>query len=168
MFAIINIMVDLISMFKYAPASEGMNSCTNEILSRLKFIGRIQKGEKINVHDLCVRPDTWLTNVIRTIFCTEGRASTLCFIDNIIKLSFELIKQNSLSDKSSDKSFMINIITDLKHAVNGISNLKETYKTDLMFCCKLDTLIQEINSRLNEYSDTNHGKHIPTPSSDEE
>ena len=61
---------------------------------------------------------------------------------------------------------MINIITDLKHAVNGISNLKETYKADLMFCCKLDTLIQEINSRLNEYSDINHCKQHP--SSDEE
>ena len=154
-------MVDLISMFKYAPSSVGMNSGTSEILSRIKFIGRIQKGEKINVRDLCVQPDTWLTSFMRTVFATEGRTGTFSFIDNIVKLSFELIKQNSCSDKLSDRSLISNIISDLKLAVIGIGNLKETYKADLMFCCKLDTLIQEINSRLNEHEETTHYNHSP-------
>jgi hypothetical protein len=154
-------MVDMISMFKYAPSSAGMGSGTSEILSRIKFIGRIQKGEKINIRDMCVQPDTWVTSIMRTIFATEGRMGTFNFIDNVIKLSFELIKQNSCSDKLSERSLVVNIIADLKLAVNGIGNLKETYKADLMFCCKLDTLIQEINSRLAEHEEITQYDHSP-------
>jgi ferredoxin-NADP reductase len=31
-----------------------------------------------------------------------------------------------------------------------MENLKETYMNDIMFCCKLDTLIEEIKARLTE------------------
>ena len=31
-----------------------------------------------------------------------------------------------------------------------MENLKDTYMNDIMFCCKLDTLIEEIRARLTE------------------
>jgi ferredoxin-NADP reductase len=42
------------------------------------------------------------------------------------------------------------MVKDLKDSVKGMENLKETYMNDIMFCCKLDTLIEEIKARLSE------------------
>ena len=69
-----------------------MDSGTSEILSRIKFIGRIQKGEKVNVRYMYVQPDSWLTRFSRTFFATDNRMNTYHFIDNTIKRCFEICK----------------------------------------------------------------------------
>jgi hypothetical protein len=42
------------------------------------------------------------------------------------------------------------MIQDLENSKNGLNNLKDTYFDDLMFCCKIDTIIQDIDARLEE------------------
>ena len=138
------------SMFKETPPPIGMDSGTSEILSRLKFIGRIQKGEKINVRYMYVQPDSWLTRLSRTFFATDTRMNSFHFIDNTIKRCFDIITLNKDSAKISERCLVVNIISDLKGVLEGINNLKDTYAIDVMFCCKLDTLIQDTTSKLVE------------------
>jgi hypothetical protein len=138
------------SMFKESQSPIGMDSGTNEILSRLKFIGRIQKGEKVNVKYMYVQPDSLLTRISRTFFATDNRMNCYNFLENTVNRSFEIITLNQNSAKISERCLVINIISDIKAALEGIENIKETYIHDIMFGCKLDTLIQETTARLVE------------------
>ena len=44
-----------------------------EIVSRLKFIGKVKKGEKINTHHMCVQPEGLITNLKRTFWIHDNR-----------------------------------------------------------------------------------------------
>lgn len=122
----------------------------NDTLSKLKFIGKIQKGEKINVRYMYVQPDSWITRLSRTFFATDNRMSAYHFIEGVVNRGFDIIKLYKNSFRVSEKHLVENIIKDLNSCIQGIGNLKETYSCDVMFCCKLDTLIQDISSRLSE------------------
>ena len=48
----------------------------NEIISKLKFRSRIDKGEKINVQGLFLQEESYLTSISRTILRPESRTKT--------------------------------------------------------------------------------------------
>ena len=121
-----------------------------EVISRLKFIGKIQKGEKINVKYMYVQPEGFITKISRTLINQCNRHSCLIFIKNTISRSFELVSSYKSSNKECDHIMRINIIKDLKCSKQGILNLKETYKEDLKISCDFDTLIEDIDSKLTE------------------
>lgn len=127
-----------------------MDPNTSDVISKLKFIGKIQKGEKINVRSLYVQPNNWFTSIVRTLFNSDNRANAFNFIEGVVNRSFEIINCNRLSFSLINAHIVHNIIVDLKQAIIGISNMKTTYEFDVMYCCKLDTLIQSIKSRLGE------------------
>ena len=127
-----------------------MDANTSDLLSKLKFVGRIQKGEKLNTRYLYVQPESWITRLSRTIFASDNRMSTFHFIESTIASGFDIISLNKNSIKISDKCLICNVIIDLKSALKGIANLKDTYATDVMYCCKLDTLIQQTDGKLSE------------------
>ena len=129
---------------------KGMDVNTSEIISKIKFIGRIQKGEKINVRNMCVQQNNWITKISRTFFTCDDRINAFHFVENIMKRAFEIISLNRTSLKISDTCLVSNMIADIKESIKGIENLKEAYASDIMYCCKLDTLIQDTNSRLTE------------------
>lgn len=125
-----------------------MDSITSDILSRLKFISKIQPSEKINVKYMHVQTDSWTTRILRTLFSQDNRNNALNFFRTTIDKSFEIIHTNK--DKPEKIPMIKNVITDIRNSTIGIGNFKETYKTDLMFCCEIDTLIQSILLRLDE------------------
>ena len=125
-----------------------MDSITSDILSRLKFIGKIQPSEKINVKYLHVQHDSWITGILRTLFAQDNRNNALLFFRTTLDKSFEIIETNKI--KHEKCTMILNIIKDIENSLIGISNFKETYKTDLMFCCQIDTLVQNIKIRLDE------------------
>jgi len=119
-----------------------------EIISRLKFIGRIRKGEKINVQNMHVQPCGFITTLSRTIISQDNRANTLNFIHNTVVKAFELLDQYKKSDTESNKVMSEHIIKDLNCAKNGLESLKDTYISDVKFCCDMDTILQTIDSKL--------------------
>ena len=143
----------LISVFKDVSFSTktilNMES-DKEVISRLKFIGKIQKGEKINVKYMYVQPEGFVTKISRTLINQCNRHSCLVFIKNTIARSFELVSTYNSSTKECDRIMRINIIKDLKSSKQGILNLKETYKDDLKISCDFDTLIEDMDSKLKE------------------
>jgi hypothetical protein len=127
-----------------------MDASTSDILSKLKFIGRIQKGDKINVKYLYVQPSNWFTKLSRTFYMTDNRMNAFNFIETTINRCFEIISVNRQAKGPTSSKLIENILGDIKESIIGIQNLKDTYSYDVMFCCKLDTLIDSISFQINE------------------
>ena len=120
-----------------------------EVISRLKFIGKVQKGEKINVKYMIIQPVCLKTALSRTFFNQCNRQNTLNFIRNTIKNTFDIIQKYSTSINKSEKHVCKHIIFDLEQSQKGLVNIKSTYLDDLKVCCDIDTLLQEIDAFLN-------------------
>lgn len=127
---------------------------TSETLSKLKFIGKIKEGEKINVKYMYVQPCGLLTRISRTLLYQDNRTNTFNFIEATIQRSLDIVTLSKFSSKSADKSTIHNIIKDLQEALKGIENLKKTYIDDVMFCCKIDTLIQKTDASITTLKET--------------
>jgi len=141
----------MLSIFKDTEPRNKMDA-NKEVISRLKFISRINKSEKINVRTayFFVQQDDLPTRLSRTFYNKDNRGNALNFIRDTVERSFMIISSHISSDRPSERLMCINIMGDLKKAKNGISNLKETYITDIMFCCEMDTILQEIDAKLEE------------------
>ena len=120
-----------------------------ETISRLKFIGKIQINDKIDLKNMSITPDGIFTQLSRTVF-QDNRSKTLVFLQDTINKAFEIIKCYDRSCKNSDKLMCINLINDLKNTRTGLNNLKETYNLDIKFCCDIDVFLQMIEAKLSE------------------
>ena len=118
-----------------------------ETISRLKFIGKLQIGDKVNLKSMYIQPDGLITQLLRSIN-QDNRSKTLIFLQDTITKTFEILKFYEKSTKASDQIMCSNLIVDLKNSKNGLNNLKETYTMDVKFVCDLDTLLQTIDAKL--------------------
>jgi hypothetical protein len=125
-----------------------MDTNSQEIISRLKFIGSIKKGDKINTRHLYIQPAGMVTSFSRTLLYPDSRSNTIDFCIGTIKRSYELLITYERSQNKSENQIYLNIIGDLKNALIGIENLKGTYIDDNKFCCDMDTLLEEIRAKL--------------------
>lgn len=119
-----------------------------EIISRLKFIGKLKKGEKINTRHMYVQPDGFGTSLSRTFMYQDNRGNALNFVQETVSRAFELLVTYERSESESDCVLFKHLIKDLQQATIGLNNLKFTYVSDTKFCCDMDTLLQSINARL--------------------
>lgn len=135
-----------------------MDGNISDVISKLKFIGLIQKGEKINVRGVCVQQDTFVTRFMRTFVTLDNRTNTFNFIEGIINRGFEIISLNLNKShvRNIDRRLVGNIITDIKKSIIGIKNMKDTYTYDIMFCCKLESLIECIEFKLDDIIETHN------------
>ncbi len=138
-----------------------------ETIIKLKFISSLKPDEKIDIRHLVVQPNTYLTSFIRTKN-SENRKRTLQFIFEIMNNALVLLEKSQLSNKESDRLFLGNLTKDIKNSIEGIRNIKTTYRKDRFFCQCIDTLIdykirpkisdaensiaQEIGIALDEYN----------------
>ena len=121
-----------------------MNNNNNEdVIPKLKFISKLNKGDKINVKNLYIQQNNFMDKINRTFFNIDDRTNTLMFVSNTLKKGFELFLQHIDSTSPFDVILCQNIVNDLKNSKNGMLNLKETYSDDIMFVCKIDALMDE-------------------------
>lgn len=129
------------------PSMEGIN----EVISRLKFIGRIPVGEKLSVQSLQTQPDTWMTTISRSLNSRESRHETFRFFNTTVEEAFRIIDMYSKSSKKCDKNLCRDIMKDLEIAAKvGIRNIGSTYEYDSKYCCDIQVLIDSILRRLDE------------------
>lgn len=128
-----------------------MNMNNNDdIIPKLKFIGRLNKGDKINVKNLYIQPNNFLNRIDRSLFHIDDRTNTLMFVDTTIRKGFDLFLSHVSNNSPFDAILCNNIMNDLRNAKKGMLNLKETYSNDIMFTCKIDALVEEIDAKLAE------------------
>lgn len=123
-----------------------------EIISRLKFIGKLKKGEKINTRHMYVQPDGITTSLSRTFAYQDNRGNALNFCQETISRSFELLITYERSDSSTEKVLFGKLVEDLHQSTVGLRNLKFTYITDTKFCCDMDTLLENVLAKLDKYT----------------
>lgn len=119
-----------------------------EIISRLKFIGKLKKGEKINTRHMYVQPDGFGTTLSRTFMHQDNRGNALNFVQETVSRAFELLVTYERSETDSEVVLFGHLVKDLHNATVGLNNLKFTYIADTKFCCDIDTLLQSIHARL--------------------
>ena len=120
-----------------------------EVMTRIKLIGSIKDGEKLNVKNMAIQPKSLWTSITRA-FYQENRDDTTCFISSSINRGFEIIDSKLASTNTSDKLLCRKCIADIRESINGIKNLQNTYHYDRRVCCLLQTIIERITNQLCE------------------
>lgn len=120
-----------------------------EIISQLKFISKIKPGEQVNVDNLSICSRNFFSGIYRT-FYGEGREKTFHYFNITIKRAFEKLAAFSNSERISDTMLCSQLVENLQTCIEGLSNAKDTYKDDRRFVCDVETLIEGIESRLEE------------------
>ena len=138
-----------VDMFRYPFQKEHSYDRHKDVMKKLKFIARIQAGDRINVNTISTTTNTFFSAMYRTLF-KESRKKTYDFLTDVIDRSFELIVLYQESTKMSDRITCSHIFEDLHHSINGLRNLQITYNDDQNFYCEIDTLIGSIYARLAE------------------
>lgn len=122
----------------------------DDVIPKLKFIARLKKGDKINVKNMYVQPMTLYNRIDRSFFNHDDRSNTYLFVADVIKKGFDLFSQHVSSVTPYNEILCANIFTDIQNTKQGLIHLKETYNDDMMFTCKIDSLIEDIHARLTE------------------
>lgn len=136
-----------------------------EIISKLKFIGKVRQGEKINIRNMVVQQEGLLTKISRSFISVDNRMNTLDFIKTTISRSFQLVYTFVASGSTSYKKMASNIISDIEFSKTGIKNIQGTYSTDIMMSCKLDAILEDIDAKLMELREKHPDQFIITSTS---
>jgi len=141
-----------LDMFRYPYQKDYSYDRHKDVIKKLKFISRIEPGERINVSSVSTANNNLFSSIYRSIF-KEGRAKTFQFLNDVIDRSFELVVLYQESQKMSDKITCAHIFEDLLASITGLKNLQTTYSEDRNFYCEVETLIGSIFARLAEFYD---------------
>lgn len=139
-------------MFRHPYQKEYTYDKHKDIIKKLKFISRIEPGERINVSSVSTTSHNFFSSIYRSIF-RESRMKTFQFLNDVVDRSFELIVLYQESIKVSDRITCSQILEDLSNCTIGLKNLQTTYADDRNFYCDIDTLIGSIFARLAEFYD---------------
>jgi hypothetical protein len=128
---------------------DNMNEYNRDIITRLKFIGTFAPGEKIDIKNLRVESNNIFTPIKR-LLQGESRDHTYSFINSTIERSFDIVKSYSTSERVSERLMCKNILEDMIKAIKGLQNIQKTYKDDKLFYCNIETIIENVHSKLSE------------------
>lgn len=123
---------------------------TNDILSQLKFIARIRPGTKIHVSDKRLEEPSWFTSLSRWLLWPDQRNNAYDFLEFTFARSFEILNSYLVSESISKQTQSRRIFRDIRLALGGVKALKQTYSSDDLFCCKLETLKEEVEALIEE------------------
>jgi len=130
-----------------------------DVIGRLKFISKINKGEKINIRELFVRDnDSVLQRFIRTIRNAttylsssenvESKESTLTFIQETVNTAITLIAVYRRDTDDFKQNIADIIVDNLDKSKNGIRNSIGTYQYDRKFISEAEAVIQTLEARI--------------------
>ena len=125
-----------------------MDENQQETMAKLKFLGRVNKGEKINVKEMTLQTESYVTSMSRSLWFVDNRNNTLSFIQNTVQAGFSLLKILLQTSSISNREMARAVVRDIDAARNGITNLKTTYSDDTYFCCEVDTYTEMIKAKL--------------------
>ena len=126
-----------------------------ETIAHLKFIGQIQSGQKISITSMQYQERSLWTVFMRTINFRDNREDVYMFIERSISNAYKFIELLGKSDSVVDQR-RLNSITELLtvEVIDGLTCMCETYKDDILYTCKLEALIEDINSNACAFPET--------------
>lgn len=127
---------------------DGSERSVQDTVSKLKFIGKIKEGEKLDVQSLTLCSESVGTSLYRTFLArNESRGNALEFIRGVVGEAFELATKYLRKKDHFFKDVGQMIIESLHESKSGLSNLAKTYEDDKMFVSKLETLMNTLETK---------------------
>ena len=126
-----------------------------DIFINLTLIARIEVGNKLVRSDKYVNIDTSYFQFITRWFNSQNRTDSIRFTANILSKAFEYSDNLSKQKDDESRQNLLRLNTALSNAVNGLSNLSQTYHYDKLTQSEIDVMINNIRTKLNIQS-----KHI--------
>ena len=123
----------------------------SETISKLKLIGKLQNGDKLNTKYVFIQKDGFLTRLSRWLYWVDNRVNTINFVRNTLYSTFTLITTLKKTNRRYDNLILLNIVEDLESAKLGMVNLKNTYADDIKFCCDIETLLESVEVELTKH-----------------
>ena len=128
---------------------------TDQVLTNLKIISQIKKGEKIATNSLILEIDNRYFQFARRWWEQNSRISTIDFFNKVIDRSFEIIdrtyneKENDTYYFNEENSRILQKFSlEMTNACNGLNNLKETYTNDVTTTSQIDIMVEKIKARV--------------------
>lgn len=123
-------------------ASNSIPIPLKDLLSKLHFLGCIQRGSKINMSDKSFSDASSWFAAIKRSFSGEGRDTMIADINRIIEETIHAI------DHYAETDFLPLLIEYLEKAKIGIQNLTATYQDDPNIISQLTVAIENVNIQL--------------------
>ena len=108
-----------------------------ETIIKVKLIGSLKVGQKINTKYLLVQEDSLLTMISRRLY-GESRTNSVLFCRNAIEQIMNMDKR--INDPNIKKT----ICNDLVQAKLGLIALQETYVGDVRVVSELEEILSQI------------------------
>lgn len=139
----------------------------NNILYKLTILSYIKQGEKLICYDDTINIDESYIQSISRFFSNQNRTDA---IDNIVKLindsieitdfiyRCELSVRKNIKEKdqrqvktffkNSNEKILKQFYIKMTNAIDGLTNLKLTYNSDITIKTHIELLISKINTRI--------------------
>jgi hypothetical protein len=112
-----------------------MNDVMHDLLNKLRIIGKVREGQKLDVaNGLHVYSDSWINWIMRKWNRDNKDEGIRCILDLYKSLgqSVEVLINDTKTakndiKKSSNIYVMINIASNIKNSIKGLDNLAKTY-----------------------------------------
>ena len=116
----------------------------DDVLSKIIFVSKVGKGEKIDTKHLKVVGGTLIERTIRTFgeSAGESRDTAMIFLKQVKEDALRLARR-FLTDVKNEHSVKIGclILAKLKEMTNGVRSMISTYASDHMAVSNLETYI---------------------------
>jgi uncharacterized protein YsxB (DUF464 family) len=135
--------------------------------TNLKILSKLKVGDKLLYQNDLFYIDSWTyTQPLYRWYYNETRHTTLKHLNDFIQSVFnfiEIIYSNEMGTiennyyiqvskpqifNEENSTLLINIINELQNTINGLNNIKQTYKQDIHFVSSIDILIEKIQVRI--------------------
>jgi len=123
-----------------------------DIITKLKFLSKMQVGDKINVDELKLERNGFILGMKRRLWTIDNRQNGERFVRGVIEGGLEEMKR--LTQKSGGKREEVigrGLLIEMRGALKGVRTLKGTYSEDTYYCCGIDTYIELIEACMLEY-----------------
>lgn len=131
---------------------DGSDRSVQDIISKLRFISKMQPGYVMDVSQLTLRKNTWSVRAQRAITSMishdESRDATLEFIQSWTSKALELASRYLKSNEEFYRGLGTMILRCLKETITSLGALKETYDTDPMFVSRVEALEQTFKAKM--------------------
>jgi hypothetical protein len=119
-----------------------------DIFVNLRLISKIEVGNKLIQSDKYVNIDSSYFQFFTRWFNGVNRNDSLQFIGQVITKAFEF--NDKIIDDNTEETaqILLRLNTDLKNAIGGLTNLKQTYYNDKLIQSEIDVMIDNISSKL--------------------
>ena len=124
----------------------------DNLLINLKIIGLLEKNDKISINDELIKIDhNTLFQGMKRWWFESNRMKGIIFIEtliNTIDTNYKTLIRKTKTTPANNK--LINTIQlYLTNAVDGLENMKLTYKDDKEYTSKIDTINYNIRQIIN-------------------